>query len=242
MGFARIGMLPAVVAVALAVVFGATSALGAEDRGAADTTAGLRATLPAGKGLFVATLRGRTLVWSLAYARQGGAASARVAVEGGRAMRLCARCAGSARGRLALSSSVADALRSGDGTLLVQRSGTTLRGRVVAGAVPTLEILSPKSGATLSLPAEIGYRVDGFAVTAGVRLAVSALGTDGPPVELVLPDASGTVMLPDVKAAFLAGSRDLVFRLVSPSGLRLPNAEAAVVVRSVRVQGGRAAA
>lgn len=237
---ARIGKIVIATAAALVVAVGATASLGAS--GSRDTAAGLRATLPRGTGLLVATLRGRTLVWSLASARHGGTLSARIAVRDGRAIALCARCARMARGRLALAPSAAHALRSGDGTLLVQRSGSTVRSRVVAGAVPTLEIVSPKPGATISLPAEIAYRVDGFAVTAGVRLAVSALGTDGQPVELVLPDASGTVMLPDVKAAFLTGSRDLSFHLLAPSGLRLPNAESAVVVRNVRVQGGRAAA
>ena len=227
-------------AAALVAAVGATASLGAT--GTRDTAAGLRATLPHGKGLFVATLRGRTLVWSLAYARHDGAASARIALGNGRTIGLCARCPGVSRGRIALSSAAADAVRSGDGTLLVARTGATLRGRVAAGEVPTLEILSPKAGATISLPAEVGYRVDGFAVTGGVRLAVSALGTDAPALELLLPDASGTVLLPDVKAAFLAGARDLSFRLIAPSGLRLPNAEAGVVVRDVRVRGGRAAA
>jgi hypothetical protein len=236
----RIGNILIATAAVLVVPAGATASLGATE--GRDTAAGLRATLPQGKGLFVATLRGRTLIWSLAYARHGGAASARIALVDGGTIGLCARCAGTSRGRLALSAEAADAVRSGDGTLLVERLGATLRGRVAAGAVPTLEILSPKPGATISLPAEIGYRVDGFAVTAGVRLAVSAVGTDAPALELLLPDASGTVMLPDVKSAFLAGSRDLTFRLIAPSGLRLPNAEAGVVVRDVRVRGARAAA
>lgn len=237
---ARIGKILIATAAALVVAVGATASLGAT--GGRDTAAGLRATLPQGKGLFVATLEGRTLVWSLAYARHSGAAAARIALGDGRMVGLCARCAATSHGRLALSSAAANAVRSGDGTLLVKRAGATLRSRVVAGAVPTLEILSPKPGSTISLPAEVGYRIDGFAVTAGVRLAVSALGSDGQPVELALPDASGTVTLPDVKDAFLAGSRDLSFRLVAPSGLRLPNTEAGVVVRDVRVRGGRAAA
>jgi hypothetical protein len=240
MRHARIGNILIATAAALVVAVGATASLGATDGRAA--AAGLRATLPQGKGLFVATLRGRSLVWSLAYARHGGAASARIALGDGQTIRLCARCAGTSRGRLALSAAATDAVRSGGGTLLVERTGATLRSRVVAGTVPTLEIVSPKPGATISLPVEVGYRVDGFPVTAGVRLAVSALGTDGQALELLLPDASGTVMLPDVKAAFLTGSRDLSFRLIAPSGLRLPNAEAGVVVRDVRVRGGRAAA
>jgi hypothetical protein len=47
------------------------------------------------------------------------------------------------------------------------------------------------------------------------------------------------VTLPDVKDAALPGQRDLVFQLATSDGVPLPNAEAKVVVRQLKIRGHR---
>jgi hypothetical protein len=105
--------------------------------------------------------------------------------------------------------------------------------------MPTLEIVSPKAGAMVELPAQITYQVSGLNVDAQrPHLKVSAAGTDARAVDLAL-DTDGTVTLPDVKDAALVGQRDLVFQLATADGVPLPNTEAKVVVRRLTIHGRR---
>jgi hypothetical protein len=199
----------------------------------------------ASRGVFVGTLRGRTLTWSLAYRRSGSrAASAHLhlsRVGGPVAATLCSPCKATSRGRIVLGASAAKALHGGRAYIDVHvRSGAApIHGRIVTEAIPTLEILSPKAGATLTLPAQISYRVTGLDLEAReAHLEISAANTDARIVDLVLDD-DGTVTLPDVKDAALTGQRSLVFQLATVDRVPLPNPEAKVVVPRLTIHGRR---
>jgi hypothetical protein len=198
----------------------------------------------AGRGVFVATLRGRTLSWSLAYRRGGARATAahlHLSRAGGPvAATLCAPCKTTARGRVVLGSSAANAVQAGRAYVDVHvRPGTAIRGRIVSETMPTLAIVSPKSGATLTLPAQITYQVTGVDIAnRRPHLEVSTADTDARSVDLAL-DEDGTVTLPDVKDAAFTGQRDLVFQLATSDGVPLPNVEAKVVVRRLTIHGHR---
>ena len=210
----------------------------------ASAAIGLRARLAAphqaGRGIFVARLRGRTLRWALAYRSSSRAEVARLRrTRGGGLARLCAPCARIARGRLVLSSDAANALRRGR-VLVDLRAAAALRGKVAQQEVPRLEITSPKPGQKLVLPAEIAYSVSNFAVgPEGGSLEVFVAGSDGKHVDLALREQSGSVVLPDAKDAYLVGRHSLTFRLVSSDGVPLPNPEATVVIRDLTIEGKR---
>ena len=89
--------------------------------------------------------------------------------------------------------------------------------------------------------AEIAYRIGDIGVSqeGGVQLEVFVAGFDGRHVKLALSEPSGTVTLPDVKDAYLVGHRDLTFRLLTAEGVPLPNPEATVVVRNLKIEGRR---
>ena len=198
----------------------------------------------AGQGVFVARLRDRTLSWSLAYRRSGSrpaTAHLHLSRAGGPiAATLCAPCKTTTRGRVVLGTAAAKAVRAGRAYVDVHvRPGASIRGRVVSESMPTLEIVSPKAGAMVELPAQITYQVSGLNVDAQrPHLKVSAAGTDARAVDLAL-DTDGTVTLPDVKDAALVGQRDLVFQLATADGVPLPNTEAKVVVRRLTIHGRR---
>jgi hypothetical protein len=230
-------LVSCIAAVAAAVV--AATALGAS---ASQSSQGLKASLSAGKGFFVGKLQGRTLTWSLAYRRVGtGSVAARLHVgANASAMTLCSPCRNPARGQRVLSASAAQSLRSAKGYVDLRGASGSLRGQLVAGSVPTLGILSPKAGATFVLPGEVAYSVAGLTVAGGsLHLQVSVAGGVSGRVDVPLPDDSGAVTLPDVKSAFLVGTNDLAFQLATADGVALPNAEAKVIVRDVKVEGRR---
>jgi hypothetical protein len=216
--------------------------------GSHGSVVGLRATLRTPHhsvhGIFVATLRGRTLRWSIAYKGSSRAAAARLRLvrsNGARPAlsRLCSPCARIARGRTLVSSAAANALRNRRVLVDVQ-ADARLSGKVALQEVPTLEIASPKPGQTLVLPAEISYSVSNFTVgVEGGHLETFVAGLDGKHVELPLSEQSGTVTLPDAKDAYLVGRHSLTFRLVSAQGVPLPNPEATVVVRELTIEGKR---
>lgn len=97
-----------------------------------------------------------------------------------------------------------------------------------------LEILAPKDGQTISLPAAIRYRVTGTVVPRGARLRVLTL--DLAPFEIPVSEQSGTVVLPDEKSAYLPGRRDLTFQLVAPNGRLLAGPD---TVRDLTIEGRR---
>jgi hypothetical protein len=226
------------------VVAAAVVAVTASGAPRSSTGQGMKASLSAGKGFFVGKLQGRTLAWSLAYRRAGaGGVAARLHIgKTGLTTTLCSPCRNPARGARILSATAAQALRASRGYVDVRELGTSvsLRGQIVAGSVPALEILSPKPGATLPLPGQISYRVTGLAVETGnIHLRVYIAGSDGGRVDVPLPDESGVALLPDVKNSFLVGKHDLIFQLTTDDAVALPNSESKVTVSDVTVEGRR---
>jgi len=250
----------AVVVLALVVlgVAAVSSALVVNASGASPTstptTVGLRATLTsadvrAQRGLFVGSLRVQTLTWSLAYRGLSGStliAQIRLGRPGSGgpvAATLCDACRKQGRGRRVVTDRVAQALAS-NGAYVELRDrisqGRRIAGRVAVASMPTLEIVSPKAGETLELPAKISYRLSGLAVEQTLAfLAVYVAGFDGRRVEIPISSAEGEVVLPDAKDAFLVGHRDLTFQLATVNRVLVPNPEAIVVVRNLTIEGRR---
>jgi hypothetical protein len=98
----------------------------------------------------------------------------------------------------------------------------------------TFEILVPRAGDTITLPTEVRYRVDGL--DRGY-LRVSLLGVaEARPLEIPFEGREGIVLLPDDKAAFFVGHRDLLFRLMTRDGTLVADK---VVIRDLTIQGRR---
>jgi hypothetical protein len=229
----------------------ASFAFGGGSKGA---TVGLRASLvgqaqPA-RGIFVATLLGRSLRWSLAY--RGLSPNRPLSAwllprNSARPTRLCGSCPTLVRGRVRVSPTLARALTHRRALVELRPAGAStpaLAGTITVQEVPVLKIASPKPGQTITLPAEISYSISGVVVRqeSGPQLEVFIAGGEGSHVKLALSSTSGTVTLPDVKDAFLVGHRDLTFRLLNADGVPLPNPEATVVVRDLTIQGRRSGA
>jgi hypothetical protein len=118
-------------------------------------------------------------------------------------------------------------------------SPPSLAGTVTVEQVPVLVISSPKPGATVKLPTEISYSIGEIEVKqdSGMQLEVYVANLDGVHVRIPISESSGTVTLPDMKNAYLAGHRNLTFRLLDADGVPLPNPAATVVVRDLTIQG-----
>lgn len=86
-------------------------------------------------------------------------------------------------------------------------------------ARPIVEILDPQPGETIKLPAEIRYQVSGIDLPDGARVRI--IVENLPTFDLPISAESGTFLLPDDKAAFLPGFRDVTFELISAEGTRL---------------------
>lgn len=84
---------------------------------------------------------------------------------------------------------------------------------------PTLEIIDPQAGATIKLPAEIRYQIAGADLHEGARVRI--IVENLPTFDIPITEANGTFVLPDDKAAFLPGFRDVTFELISADGTRL---------------------
>jgi hypothetical protein len=226
----------------------ASFAFGGGSKGA---TVGLRASLVGRaqpvRGIFVATLLGRTLHWSLAY---GGLSpnpppSAWLrARNSARQARLCGSCATLVRGRVRVSPTLAFALTHRRALVELGAAGGStpaLAGTITIQRVPVLAITSPKPGQTITLPAEISYSIHAVVVRqeSGPQLEIFVAGGGGRHVNLALSQTRGTVTLRDVKEAFLVGHHNLAFRLLSVGGVPFPNPEATAVVRDLTIQGRR---
>jgi hypothetical protein len=229
----------------------ASFALGGESKGAA--AVGLRASLsgrgPA-HGVFVASLRGSGLRWSLAYKRSSATRPLSAWLRprsSARPAKLCSRCATLVRGRIRISAALARALTHRKAAVELRPPGAgsssppALTGTITVQQVPVLQINSPKPGQTITLPTEISYTISEVVVRqeSGEQLEVFVAGGDGSHVKLPLSAASGTVTLPDVKDAYMVGHHDLTIRLLNADGIPLPNPEATVVVRDLTIQGRR---
>jgi hypothetical protein len=86
-------------------------------------------------------------------------------------------------------------------------------------AGPILEILDPQSGETITLPAEIRYQVAGVDLPDGARVRV--IVENLPTFDIPITAQTGTFVLPDDKAVFLPGFRDVTFELITADGKRL---------------------
>jgi hypothetical protein len=240
------GAIAALVLVAL-VVAGVSASLSRGDANGGGAV-GLRAKL-AGRaqqtrtGIFVATLRGTSLRWSLAYKSAGKSRlSARVRAGGARPAKLCGSCSALARGRAHVTRSLARALTHRRAVVELRSAGATgpaLSGRVIVQQVPVLVITEPKPGASVTLPTDVSYSVSSVEINqpSGFQLEVFVANSDGTHVTLPLAEPSGSVTLPDVKNAYLVGHHDLTFRLLNADGVPFPNPEATVVVPRLTIQG-----
>jgi hypothetical protein len=192
--------------------------------------------------MFVATLRGGTLRWSLAYRSGGKRLNARIRARGVRPAKLCASCSTLVRGRVQVSRGLARALTHRRASVDLRRTGATgpaVSGKIIVQQVPVLVINAPESGSTVTLPTDVSYSISSIEVkqSVGLQLEVFVAGSDGRKVDLPLSESSGTVTLPDVKDAFLVGHHDLTFRLLDADGVPLPNPEATVVVPRLTIEG-----
>jgi hypothetical protein len=235
------------IVVLVAVGLSASLAFGDSHRGSA-VSVGLRAKLQTrakgtASGMFVATLRGQSLRWSLAYKKPGAARlSALIRAKNGRAAKLCSSCGRLVRGSLRLSPAVARAATRGKARVELRvraAAAPSLLGPITVEQVPVLTITSPKAGQTVHLPTQVSYSTGSIEVRqdSGMQLEVYVANQDGTHVRIPLAESSGTVTLPDVKSAYLVGHRNLTFRLLDAEGVPLPNPEAAVVVRDLTIEG-----
>jgi hypothetical protein len=214
-------------AVALACLAGGAAAAVAAAGGSTVVHATLASAVhPRAQGTFVGNLTGRTLAWRLTFdGLEGPVAAARLRL-GARQVMLCAPCRGSwVAGRTPASAS---GLRGA--SVEVRSAAGSIRGPVVFGLVPTLQV-GLTDGAALRLPATVPFAVRGFAgrvvlLAAGRSYDLGATARM-PPV-LTLPD--------DKK---LTGKRDLTFVLVRPDGSRPANREARATVYGVLLAGRR---
>jgi hypothetical protein len=114
-------------------------------------------------------------------------------------------------------------------------------GRVqsVAGTVPTLEILSPKDGETITPPTAVRFAVTGFTLAeGGGHIEVFVRGVaDSPGVALQTSEEPGLAYLPANK--LFSGRRDLTFALARTDGTLLENPEARVTIYGLTIVGGR---
>jgi hypothetical protein len=203
---------------------------------------------PRAEGLFDATLRGTTLRWRLTFHGLTSAPSAahlhlgRSRVGGPIVARLCARCRFGSSGTANLPDEVAAKLLKG--TVYVdihtpKNPRGEVRGQVAVGSVPMLEILSPRDGQRIVLPARVRYALSGFRLGpgAGSILAWVQGAQQDTRVELQLDGEQGLATLPDDK--LFAGRRDLTFALARADGWVLRNPEANVTIYGLTVIGRR---
>lgn len=228
----------------------ATGARGAATAVRATLDARAQVPRPAGgaaraTGVFVASLTGRTLVWRLTFHGSTGPATAvhlhlgRPGKTGPVAVKLCA-CPWGGSGRATLAAATATALRSRGVYVDVHTAKNPrgeLRGQVVLGAVPTLQLIDLRDGGTIRLPLAVRYSVTGFRVGAGAgRIVALTNDAERPTLELNV-ETPGVAYLPDDK--MLTGKRDLTFVLAEADGTQLTNREARVTVFGVTIAGRR---
>jgi hypothetical protein len=115
-------------------------------------------------------------------------------------------------------------------------ASTSPAGGGVTSTGAKLEVLSPRPGQTITLPAQIQYRATGVAVPSGAVLRLTV--RDLQPIDLPVTASTGTVTLPDDKSSFLPGNRDLTFQLITRGGTPLT---LAVTVHNVIIEGRRGA-
>ncbi len=114
-----------------------------------------------------------------------------------------------------------------------------IRGQITSAVVPTLRVLSPKDGETITPPTVVRYTVTGYTLTEGGGRMLAFIGSlaDRVSVELQLGNEPGLAYLPANK--LLTGRRDLTFALAKPDGSLLANPESRATIYGLTIQGGR---
>jgi hypothetical protein len=110
------------------------------------------------------------------------------------------------------------------------------------GAVPILRIISPKDGETITLPAEIQYQIMGLEGGDVPPVHIHAFVGDPTStyqIEIPIQTLAGVAILPDEKAAFLPGHRDLTFQLAYSDHTLMSNPEARVTIYNLTIEGRR---
>ena len=104
---------------------------------------------------------------------------------------------------------------------------------------PTLVIMSPRPGETITPPTAVRFKVDGFVVGTGAGRIVAFIrgSVDDVRVELLLGAEPGLASLPANK--LLSGRHDMAFALANADGTLLENLEAQVTIQGLTIQGGR---
>jgi hypothetical protein len=108
--------------------------------------------------------------------------------------------------------------------------------------VPTLKVLQPTDGETITLPAEIYYEVTGLEAGDSPYYAYMNVFVGEDPeesfqIEIPLESQSGVAELPDDKR--LPGRKDLTFQLARADHTLLSNPEAIVTIRELVIEGRR---
>ena len=194
---------------------------------------------PRAQGLFTASLTVRTLSWQLTYHGLSGAAlraDLHIGAKGQPgplALRLCAPCQSGAHGTATLTATAAEALTKQAAYIDIHTRKNPrgeIRGQITSAMVPTLQVLSPKDGETVTPPTAVRYAVTGYTLGQGDAHIVAFLGslTDRISVDLQAGNQPGLAYLPADKR--LSGRRDLTFALVNSDGSPLANPEARATV------------
>ena len=203
---------------------------------------------PRAQGLFTASLTVRTLSWQLTYHGLSGAAlraDLHIGAKGQPgpvALRLCAPCQSGAHGTATLAAATAQALTNQAAYVDIRTRKNPrgeIRGQITSAIVPTLQVLSPKDGETVTPPTAVRYTVTGYTLGQGDAHIVAFVGslTDRISVDLQAGNQPGLAYLPADKR--LSGRRDLTFALVKADGSMLANPEARSTVYNLTIQGGR---
>ena len=109
----------------------------------------------------------------------------------------------------------------------------------VAAVVPTLRIVAPKDGETITPPAPVRFVTTGFTLAKdGGHIEVFMPAVVGSPhIALQTSDEASVAILPANK--LFTGRRDLTFVLANADGTLLENSEARVTIRGLTIEGGR---
>jgi len=203
---------------------------------------------PRARGLFTASLTVRTLSWQLTY---HGLSSPALRADlhlgakghpGPLALRLCAPCQSGAHGTATLAVAAAKAVTNQAAYVDIHTRKNPrgeIRGQMTTAIVPTLQVLVPKDGETVTPPTAVRYTVAGYTLGEGGGHIVAFVGNlrDRISVDLQAAYEPGLAYLPADKS--LSGRRDLTFALAKADGSLLANPEAHVTVYGLTIQGGR---
>jgi hypothetical protein len=106
-------------------------------------------------------------------------------------------------------------------------------------AGPTVKILAPQDGETITLPAPVRFGVTGIRVAPGEgQIKAFMPGIEDSPVVTLEPgNEVGVATFPYNK--MFSGKRDITFALAGADGRLLDNAEARYTIKGLMIRGGR---